>query len=154
MIMAVLIGSVFFPQPADASEGILYREANLIGGYSDRDGWVGKREGALKNSLGFEYYKKFANDYGDFLTADLQMRLTYDSILDGEEAWGIDIHNAWLEYQLGLGKKLVLGHFDIPFGLEPLLDTHGTLFQTLAMKNLGAKNDWGLGYKGILGAFD
>ncbi|HQP09865.1 MAG TPA: hypothetical protein PKV41_00600 [Candidatus Omnitrophota bacterium] len=153
-IAVIFAWGVFFPGAAYASKGILYREANLIGGYSDREGWIGKREGALKNSLGFEYYKKFANEYGDFLTADLQVRLTYDSIMNADEAWGIDIHNAWLEYKAGLGKQIIFGHFDVPFGLEPLLDTHGTLFQTLAMKNLGFKNDWGIGYKGLVGDYD
>ena len=59
--------------------GNLYKELNIIGGYSDVNKWTGKSN-TLKNSLGFEYFNKFSNDYGDFLTADLQVRFAYDSL--------------------------------------------------------------------------
>ncbi|MBN2377493.1 MAG: hypothetical protein JXD22_13915 [Sedimentisphaerales bacterium] len=132
----------------------LYKEAVVIGGYSDRDQWVGEKNPGLKNSIGFEYYEKFSDEYGDFLTLDLQMRAAYDSSEDSSDAFGVEIHNAWLEYKLGLGQSLKIGHFDPAFGLEPVLDTHGTLLQTLAAKNIGFKKDWGIGYKGLLGDFD
>lgn len=130
-----------------------YKEAVIIGGYSDNEQWVGKK-GDMKNSVGFEYYKKFSNEYGDFLTLDLQVRTAYDSKEDSQDAFGVEIHNAWLEYKLDLGKSLRLGHFDPAFGLEPVLDTHGTLLQTLAHKNIGFKKDWGLAYKGLLRDYD
>jgi hypothetical protein len=38
--------------------------------------------------------------------------------------------------------------------LEPALDTHGTLLQTLAFDNIGFKKDWGIAYKGIWGEYD
>ena len=85
-----------------------YKEAIIIGGYSDRDQWVGKKDKGLKNSVGFEYYKKFSDEYGDFLTLDLQMRMAYDSTEDRSDAFGVEIHNAWLEYKLGLGQSLRL----------------------------------------------
>lgn len=125
----------------------------MIGGYSSIDKWVGRQD-ELKNSLGCEYFRKFSNEYGDYMTADLQVRLTYDSLDNSREAWALEIHNAWLEYILGLGSKLRVGHFDPEFGLEPVLDTHATLFQTLAMQDIGFKKDWGLEYKGLLGDFD
>ncbi|MBN2455772.1 MAG: hypothetical protein JXB29_04410 [Sedimentisphaerales bacterium] len=140
--------------PVIAHAENFYKEAVIIGGYSDKDGWVGKKDMMLKNSVGFEYYRKFSDEYGDFLTLDLQMRLAYDSTEDSQDAFGIEIHNAWLEYKLGLGKSIRLGHFDPAFGLEPVLDTHGTLLQTLASKNIGFKKDWGIGYKGLLVDFD
>jgi hypothetical protein len=131
-----------------------YKEAVLIGGYSDRDQWVGKKDDELKNSIGFEYYKKFSDEYGDFLTLDLQMRTAYDCSQNSSDAFEVEFHNAWLEYKLGLGKSIRLGHFDPAFGLEPVLDTHGTLLQTLASKNIGFKKDWGLAYKGLFGNYD
>jgi len=131
-----------------------YKELSIIGGYSDKNKWVGRKGTSLKNSVGFEYFRKFSNEYGDFLTLDLQMRMAYDSKEDSQDAFGVEVHNAWLEYKLGLGESVVLGHFDPAFGLEPVLDTHGTLLQTLAHKNIGYKKDWGLGYKGLLGNFD
>jgi hypothetical protein len=137
-----------------AYAGNFYKEATIIGGYSDKNKWVGKKDMDLKNSIGFEYFRKFSNEYGDFLTFDLQMRTSYDSSEDSRDAFGVEIHNAWLEYKLGLGESLILGHFDPAFGLEPVLDTHSTLLQTLAQKNIGYKKDWGIGYKGMLGNFD
>jgi len=130
-----------------------YKEARIIGGYSNKDKWVGKR-GESMNSMGFEYYKKFSNEYGDFLTFDLQMRVAYDSMADSEDAFGIEVHNAWLEHKFGLGKSIRAGHFAPAFGLEPVLDTHGTLLQTLASQNIGFKRDWGVDYRGLLGDYD
>lgn len=141
------------PRPIEASEGLLYREVNLIGGYSHDEGWLNKTE-HLRNSLGIEYFKKFSNEYGDYLTSNFQGRLTYDFSERAKDAWGIEIHNAWLEYQLSLGNKLRVGHFSPAFGLESVMDTHGTLLQTLAMMNVGFKHDWGMAYRSLLGNFD
>jgi len=133
---------------------ILYKEAVFVAGYSDRDQWIGNKDRGIKNAVGFEYYKKFSDEYGDFLTLNIQMRIGYDFNENRSDEVGVEIHNAWLEHKLGLGKTIRLGHFDPAFGLEPVLDTHGTLLQTLALKNIGFKKDWGIGYKGLLGDFD
>lgn len=138
---------------AFADSSLFYKELNLIGGYSEVDKWIGKGQ-TLKNSVGFEYYRKFSNEYGDFLTTDLQVRLAYDSSEKFNDAWGIEIHNAWAEYKLGYGHKVMIGHFSPAFGLEPVVDTHGTLLQTLAMKDIGFKKDWGGGLRGYLSNFD
>ena len=139
--------------PAFAEQSLFYKEVNLIGGYSDRDKGVGKSS-ALMNSVGFEYFRKFSNDYGDFLTADLQMRLAYDSSEAWEDAWALQIHNAWLQYKVNSSAKIKAGHFDSPFGLEQVLDTHGTILQTLASQNIGFKKDWGVALEGALPHFD
>jgi hypothetical protein len=133
---------------------IFYRELNLTGGYSDVDGWTGTNGTNLKNSVGFEYFKVFSDEYGDTLKMDLQVRFVYDSRFNSEEAFGIEVHNAWLDYKLGLGKTIRLGHFDPAFGLEPVLDTHGTMLQTLAFDSIGYKKDWGVGYRTYWGDFD
>jgi len=148
-----IISAVILNKPVFADDSLFYKEANLIGGYSDRDDWVGKSS-ELVNSVGFEDYRKFSNDYGDYLTTDLQMRIGYDSVKDSGDAWGIQIHNAWLLYKVDYDKKLRLGHFDPAFGLEPQLDTHGALLQTLAMKDIGFKKDWGIGLEGSLSNLD
>jgi hypothetical protein len=130
-----------------------FRELNLLAGYSRNEKWIGSFD-ELKNSVGFEYYRRFSNEQGDYLTVDLQVRSAYDSRLGSDNAFGIEIHNAWLEYKLDIGRYLKIGHFDPAFGLEPLLDTHGTLLQTLAMRNIGFKKDWGIGYRSLLGDYD
>lgn len=136
-----------------ADQSFFYKELNLIGGYSDQEKWVGKSS-SLKNSVGWEYYRKFSNEYGDYLTCDLQLRLAYDSLESRDDAWGAEIHNAWAEYKLAPGLNLKFGHFDPAFGLEPILDTHGTLLQTMAMKNIGFKKDWGFSLRKAFVKFD
>ena len=136
-----------------ANESIFYKEINFIGGYSSRDGWVDKSPEQV-SSVGFEDYRRFSGDYGDYLTTDLQMRIAYDSTRSANDAWGLEVHNAWLLYKLGYGVKLRFGHFDPAFGLEPQLDTHGTILKTLAMKDIGFNKDWGFGLEGALWKFD
>jgi len=147
IVLIVLAGAAL------ANEALFYKEVNFIGGYSDRDRWVGKSND-LTNSIGFEDYRKFSNEYGDFLTTDLQMRLAYDSMANSHNAWGIQVHNAWLLYKMNYVAKLRVGHFDPAFGLEPQLDTHSTTLQTLAMKDVGFSKDWGVGLEGTLPKFD
>ncbi|MBU1147108.1 MAG: hypothetical protein KKD11_02050 [Candidatus Omnitrophica bacterium] len=149
----IAIVFIFSANLAFAEQALFYKEVNIVGGYSDVDEWTGKSN-SLMNSIGFEDYRKFSNEYGDFLTTDLQARLTYDSLEDSQDAVGVEIHNAWLQYKLGYGYNLKLGHFDPAFGLEPALDTHATLLQTLAMKNIGFKKDWGVALKGSMEKFD
>ncbi|MBN2209440.1 MAG: hypothetical protein JW759_09110 [Candidatus Coatesbacteria bacterium] len=131
----------------------LYKEVNLIGGYSSSEHWLGNSMSQM-NSLGVEYFQRFSNDYGDYLTCDFQLRLAYNSVEPLDDAWAVEVHNAWAEYKLGLGRKLIAGHFAPAFGLEPLVDTHGTLLQTLAPMNIGFKNDWGVGFSDTLGDYD
>lgn len=152
-ITTILLQFIIITPFAFAGESLFYKEVNLIGGYSDQNRWIGKSD-TLKNSVGFEYYKKFSNDYGDFLTADLQMRIAYDSIESPADAWALEIHNAWLEFKLPSSNKFRIGHFDPSFGLEPLLDTHGTILQTLAEQNIGFNKDWGVALRGIAPMFD
>jgi len=139
--------------PALPAEYALYKEVNLIGGYSSSEHWLGKSMSQM-NALGMEYFQRFSNDYGDYLTCDFQVRLAYDSVEPRDDAWAVEVHNAWAEYKLGLGKKLVAGHFAPAFGLEPLIDTHGTILQTLAPMNIGFKDDWGVGFSDTLADYD
>lgn len=154
-IFTGIILSMFFIgiSLAFADKALFYKEINLIGGYSSRNKWIGESQ-ELMNSVGFEYYRKFSNDYGDFLTADLQVRLAYDSSEASNDALGLEIHNALLQYKLNSAARLKLGHFDSPFGLEQVLDTHSTILETLAPKNIGFTKDWGVALEGTLPDFD
>jgi len=147
-IILLLVTCAFLPA-AQAAETLFYKEINLIGGYSDKNKWIGKSSD-LMNSVGFEHFAKFSNEYGDFLTTDFQVRLGYDSKEGPENAWGLEVHNAWLQYRLSSMNKIKVGHFDPAFGLEQVLDTHSTILQTLAPKNIGFKKDWGLALEGTL----
>jgi len=141
------------PGITEAGASFLYKEANIITGYSTRDDYVGTAD-TLTNSVGFEHFMKFSSEYGDYLTTDIQARFTYDVKDALHDAWAFEIHNAWLEYKLYQAHKLKFGHFDPAFGLEPVTDTHGTMLQTLLPRNLGFKKDWGLALKGGFEKFD
>jgi hypothetical protein len=136
-----------------ASDFLFYKELNLIGGYSKKNGWTGKTE-TLSNSVGFEHYGKFSSDYGDYLTTDLQMRLAYDTTESFVDAWSIEMHNAWAEYRANNALRIKAGHFEPAFGLEQVLDVHSTILQTLAMEDIGYTRDWGIGARGSLPGFD
>lgn len=158
MLRRSIIISVFwaiFPLAAAlaGSEGFFYREANLIGGYSSRDRWIDSN-GTMNSSVGFEGYRKFSGDYGDFLTMDIQIRAAYGSTKNSRDAWGVEIHNAWLEYMFSQYAKIRGGHFDPSFGLGPVVDTHSTLLQTLAEQDIGFNKDWGVQLRGSFPTFD
>ena len=131
-------------------------------------------------SVGFEYFRVFSGERGDWVTTDLQVRfpmghkkrimrnayanfnLNFDfdqekleRILTTEWRLMWEFHNVYANFKLNRGRSNIkLGHFDVPFGLEPLLDTHPTLLQTQARKNIGFKRDWGLSVNGALPSFD
>ena len=142
-----------FNKFAYSAESLFYKEINLIGGYSSRDRWIDKN-GMMNSSVGFEFYRKYSGDYGDFLTADLQVRAAYDSTNNSHQAWGAEIHNAWLEYKFSQYAKIRGGHFAPSFGLEPVVDTHSTLLQTLADQDIGFDKDWGVQMRGSFPKFD
>lgn len=129
------------------------RELQVRGGYVSEaaSGWD---RVFFITSLGFERFQRHSNEYGDFLTHNLQMRFTWDMRKEPKDAWAIEIHNAWAEFRLGLGRSLRIGHFQPYFGLEVIEDTHGTILQTLMLENAGYKHDWGVGFKTFLGPFD
>ncbi len=132
---------------------MVYKEVNLVGGWSDQEGWVGESH-SLRNSVGLEYFKRLAHDYGDFLTIDIQARVTYATSGAHGERWGLEVHNLWADYKLGLGSTVRFGHFEPAYGAAPSVDTHGTLLQTLAMHDVGFSHDWGVGYRTAVGPWD
>ena len=86
IISAAILMSIL---TAKGGSSILYKELNLIVGYSENEGWIGEKNPVLKNSIGFEWLKVFSNDFGDYLTTDLQMRLSYDTSGDFGDDWAI-----------------------------------------------------------------
>lgn len=100
-------------------------------------------------SAGFEIFKKFSSKVRDTADFDLQMRVTRterENQPDSAETM-VEWHNAFLTFYNPLGGygklHFRVGHFDQPFGLEPITDTHGTLLQLSNMHNFGFKKDWG-----------
>lgn len=138
---------------ASASDFLFYKEVNLIGGYSNKEKWIGKSD-TLSNSVGFEHYAKFSSDYGDYLTTDIQVRGAYDSSEPFDQAVSCEIHNAWAEYRADNMLKLKAGHFAPAFGLEPVIDFHSTILHSLIERDIGFEKDWGVELRGTFPAFD
>jgi hypothetical protein len=153
LIFLAIIFYTLLSGPAAASDFLFYKELNAIGGYSNKDKWIGKTD-ELSNSVGFEHYGKFSSEHGDFLTTDLQVRFAYDSMENSTNAWSVEIHNAWVEYRAAPELKIKGGHFEPAFGLETVVDAHSTILQTLAMRDIGYTRDWGMELRGSLPAFD
>lgn len=55
---------ITFSEAAFASDFLFYKELNLMGGYSNEEGFIGESS-TLSNSIGFEHYGKFSGEYGD-----------------------------------------------------------------------------------------
>jgi len=153
ILLVFIICAIGFMSLKAESATVFSKELNLLGGYSKSDGFI-DQTGMLKNSIGAEYYRRFSSDRGDFMTFDIQPRISYRPTEKFKDAWAFELHNAWLEYKLGFGYRLRAGHFDPSFGLEPTVDTHGTILQTIIMKNIGFESDWGIGFKGAVGPYD
>lgn len=149
----IILISLFLGDTAMASDFLFYKELNIIGGYSNKKGWVGKSD-TLSNSIGFEHYGKFSSDYGDYLTTDLQVRGAYDSSEPFNKSVSCEIHNAWAEYRANNAIKIKGGHFAPAFGLEPIVDYHSTILHSLIERDIGFEKDWGVELRGSLPSFD
>jgi hypothetical protein len=115
------------------------------------------RQWSTAQFYGFDLYKVFSGDKGDFATLILQGFATridnvkpppffFDSPTDWEFVYRIFSLNMKVDPRGALNVKV--GHYEIPFGLEALLDTNGTLRQVGIMRNLGVKADWGVTLNG------
>jgi len=145
--------------PARADDTLIYGEIYLLQTLSS-----GEDNFDSKNSIGFEAYKKFSGEYGDWGEGDIQFRLQYSPLktmivtpLHGNyTSIGQPVlHNAFLNFKGNFGRNNIkIGHFDVPFGLEPELDTHPTLLQTLHQNNFKFVKDWGISMNGQLDNID
>lgn len=153
LFFIILFVYLFLSGISYASDFLFYKELNLIGGYSNKKGWVGTSD-TLSNSIGFEHYGKFSSDYGDYLTTNLQVRGSYDANQRFSDACSLEIHNAWAEYRANNAIKIKGGHFAPAFGLEPVVDYHSTILQSLIGRDIGFEKDWGVELRGSLPAFD
>lgn len=114
-----------------------------------------RRAYKIKPAIGFEILTRRSDDYGDFLLENYQVRFSYDVTEETpKKSWAVELHNFWWEFKLNLGKRVRVGHFQPHFGVESSLNTHGKFFQTLAMKSMGMKHDWGISHTRYFGILD
>ena len=115
------------------------------------------------NALGIDLHKVITSDSGDVGTLLLQGYLTHIDNLpqhppffDGPNDWEFVYRIFNFNYKLLPRDRLNLriGHFEIPFGLEQVINTNGTLRDYLHGPNLGVKADWGVSANGSLALFE
>jgi hypothetical protein len=115
------------------------------------------------NTIGLDVHKVWSNSSGDIGTFVLQPyvvrrdnALPMPPHIEDDDDWDLEFHDFYFNLtRFGKGRtNLKIGHFDIPFGLEPLEDTHFTIRQLIPFQNLGAKKDWGISLNGTMPWFD
>lgn len=120
-------------------------------------------EVALVNAAGLDLHKTFSDESGNIGTMVLQPYVVrrdnqYSRLYDmnDDDAFVLELHASSFNLtRFGQGRtNLRVGHFDVPFGLEPLVDTHFTLQQYLTHHNVGFHMDWGAALNGALPEFD
>ena len=115
------------------------------------------------NTIGVDVHKVFADAHGDVGTMLLQLHFARrDNAfpaphhVEDDDDWEVEFHQFYFNLtRWGRGRtNLRLGRFTVPYGLEPNVETHLTLYQTIAHENLGLKRDWGFSINGSLPKFD
>jgi hypothetical protein len=132
---------------AYADSGLLYLEAQGVGGYSSlRDKGIyysmSQNDVMQKPSIGADWIQKLSGDTGDWGTLALQGRLAYDD--QGHPAIEPQLYNAYVRVKTPYAYSWV-GHNRVPVGLESYFDTHSLLLQSLPMSGFGFDRDWGAG---------
>lgn len=135
---------------------ILYKELYLSGRYS---GELEEAEG--RNSLGVILFGTFSGPEGQIGDMNVQFRTAYynDQFAYGKKMGReyteklddveVELHNAYLRLRvLPPMLNVRIGHFYVPYGIQPWIDTHGTLLQSPAMEFIGLDRDWGVSLEG------
>ncbi|MFW5450260.1 MAG: hypothetical protein ACKE9I_01575 [Methylophagaceae bacterium] len=109
--------------------------------------------------VGFDYLKIFSGTQGDIGTLLLQPYIAridnlenHPPFFDDEDDTELTFRNFYFNYTGINGGRfnIRLGHFEIPFGLEQVINTNGTLHDFIHGANIGVKADWGASLNGTL----
>ncbi len=113
--------------------------------------------------IGFDFHKVFSDSSGDWGTLRLQPYLTRldnqgsrPPFFEDDDDWELTFRFFDFNFtRVGRGRlNFRVGHFEIPFGLEYLIDTNGTVHQFIPGPNIGLKADWGVSINGVLPHFE
>ena len=132
--------------------------------FSTRPAWSDARdEFFYLHAIGIDLHKVVSSPTRDWGTLIVQTYLTrIDNVspppppFDDPHDW--ELIYRILNFNLALRRdgslNLRAGHFELPFGLEHVVNTNGTLRDYLSPRNLGLKADWGASVNGVLSAFE
>ena len=143
----LIFSFLLLPASASAGSGLLYLEAQGVGGYSSLEKSavyhsMSAGEPMQKSSVGFDLVRKFSGAAGDSGTLALQGRLACDP--DAPNRLEPQLYNAYYRFKTPLA-YVWAGHNRVAAGLESYFDAHGALLQTLPMYGFGFDRDWGFG---------
>ena len=117
------------------------------------------QEWSITQMYGFDLFKVLSDRRGDFATIVMQGFATRINnnpnppwFFDGPTDWEFIYRIFSINWKLASrgALNLKMGHFEMPFGLETLIDTNGTLRQMGTARNLGIKADWGATLNGVV----
>jgi len=113
--------------------------------------------------LGIDLFKVFTSSKGDWGTLIVQPYVTKLNNLKNHPNIFADPHSGKMIYRIvsfnytGLtrgGLNVRVGHLEIPFGLEHVINTNGTLRDYSHARNFGLKSDWGASLNGHLSGLE
>ena len=119
----------------------------------------GLNEWAFGHFAGIDSHKVFSSPNGDWGTLTVQLYLTRlenqrkrPYFFEEEDDWELVTRITNFNFTgLSQGEfNIRVGHFEIPFGLEAVVNSNGTLRQLMTGPNLGVKADWGFGFNGTI----
>ena len=112
---------------------------------------------SFQQAIGLDTHLVLSGPEGDLGTFVLQGYLTridnvasHPTFFDDATDWEMVLRIFSFNYT-GFGRSrphIRIGHFELPYGLEQLIDTNGTLRQLGHIRNLGVKADWGFTLNG------
>ncbi|TDI45157.1 MAG: hypothetical protein E2P02_08035 [Acidobacteria bacterium] len=113
-------------------------------------------------AIGLDFHKVVTSTRGDWGTLVLQGYMTrwgdmsVPRTFDDGNQWELVFRSFFFNLTpLGRNKpNLRVGHFEIPYGLDYVIDTQGWLRQTIQARNVGIRADWGLSVNGTLPALE
>jgi hypothetical protein len=121
------------------------------------------RQWSTTQFYGFDLYKVFSDDTGDIATMVLQGFATRIDNVNPHPFFfshGTDWQFLYRMFHVNVrvdprGRMNVkVGHYEMPFGIEALLNSNGTLRQFGTARNLGVKADWGVTLNGVTRAVE
>jgi hypothetical protein len=154
LCLAIACAVLSMSSPLRAQEVLLKGEMNTVSVYSTHAGEINSSPLAPRTSLGIEWGRKLNTNSERRLvldSADLLVRFTYDPIKHKTLPIPVDV---WARFRVGPRDTLRVGHFQVPFGLNPVLEPRSSFLLPLGAYDLGFKWDWGAEYKGSSGVYD
>ena len=118
---------------------------------------------ATAQFVGVDLHKVFTGNHGDWGTLTLQPYVTrlnnfasHPGFFEDGDDWELVYRIFNFNYTgLARGKlNFRIGHMELPFGLEHVINTNGTLRDYIHGRNFGVKADWGVSVNGDFPDFE